>query len=105
MVTHDVEALRCLVDTIWHIQQGVVRVFHGRYDDYQRELAIKQAAIEQALSGLKRQKQDAHQALMKEQLRAKNSRIGGEKKIENRKWPTVVISDNYNSRSMTTIIP
>lgn len=89
MVTHDVEVLRCLVDTIWHIQQGAVHVFHGSYDDYQRELAIQQASIEQALSGLKRQKQNTHQALMKEQLRAKNSRIGGQKKIENRKWPTV----------------
>lgn len=89
VVTHDVELLQNTIDTIWHIHNGQVHIFSGTYNDYQRELAIKQAAIEQALSGLKRQKQDAHQSLMKEQLRAKNSRIGGEKKIENRKWPTV----------------
>lgn len=89
VVTHDVELLQNCIDTIWHIHNGRVHVFSGTYDDYQRELAIKQSSIEQALSGLKRQKQDTHQSLMKEQLRAKNSRIRGEKHIEQRKWPTI----------------
>lgn len=59
------------------------------YEDYQRERAIQYHAITQELSRLSRQKKEAHRSLMKEQKRAKNSRIGGEKKIENRKWPTV----------------
>lgn len=88
VVTHDVELLN-LFDAVWHIDQGMIRVFTGCYEDYQRELTIQYQAIEQELSQLSRQKKDAHRALMKEQVRAKNSRIGGEKKIENRKWPTV----------------
>lgn len=89
VVTHDVELLS-LFDAVWHIDQGIIRVFTGCYEDYQRELTIQYKAIEQELSQLSRRKKDAHRALMKEQVRAKNSRIGGEKKIENRKWPTVV---------------
>jgi ATPase subunit of ABC transporter with duplicated ATPase domains len=89
IVTHDVELLRDIVDTIWHIDQGRVRVFTGSYDDYRHELAIQYQSIEQELSLLSKQKKTEHLALMKEQTRAKNSRIGGEKKIENRKWPTI----------------
>ena len=89
VVTHDVELLSKTVDTIWHIDQGRINVFKGCYEDYQRERAIQYHAIEQELSRLSRQKKDAHRSLMKEQTRAKNSRMGGEKKIENRKWPTV----------------
>lgn len=89
IVTHDVELLRHTVDTIWHIDQGVVRIFSGSYDDYQHQLSIEYQSIEQELSQLSRQKKDAHHSLMKEQARAKSSRVGGEKKIENRKWPTV----------------
>lgn len=90
IVTHDVELLRQTVDTIWHIDQGYIRVFDGAYDDYQRELTIQYQSIEQKLSQLDRQKKQSHRDLMKEQTRAKHSRIGGEKKIENRKWPTIV---------------
>jgi len=89
VVTHDVELLSQAVDTIWHIDQSRINVFKGSYEDYQRERAIQYHAIEQELSQLSRQKKDAHRSLMKEQTRAKNSRMGGEKKIENRKWPTV----------------
>lgn len=89
VVTHDVELLSQSVDTIWHIDQNRINVFKGSYEDYQRERAIQYHAIEQALSQLSRQRKDVHRALMKEQTRAKNSRMGGEKKIENRKWPTV----------------
>ena len=90
IVTHDVALLRHTVDTIWHIDQGRVRVFSGSYDDYRHELAIQQQSIEQEVSMLSRQKKDAHLSLMKEQARAKHSRATGEKNIERRKWPTVV---------------
>lgn len=89
VVTHDVELLSQVVDIIWHIDQGRICVFTGSYEDYRRELSIQYQSIEQELSQLSRQKKDVHQSLMKEQTRAKNSRLGGEKKIENRKWPTV----------------
>ncbi|MDF1828059.1 MAG: ABC-F family ATP-binding cassette domain-containing protein [Legionellaceae bacterium] len=89
VVTHDVELLRSTIDTIWHIDQGKVRVFSGAYDDYRRELMIQYQSIEQELSQLSRQKKDTHLSLMKEQARAKHSRLGGEKKIKNKKWATV----------------
>lgn len=88
VVTHDLELLS-LFDSIWHIDQGMIRVFTGSYEDYRRELAVQHQATLQELSQLSRQKKDTHRSLMKEQARAKNSRIGGEKKIENRKWPTI----------------
>lgn len=89
VATHDVELLQNTIDTIWHIDSGRVHVFSGNYDDYQREIAIKRSSTLQELLALKRQKQDVHQSLMKEQARAKNSRIRGEKHIQQRKWPTV----------------
>jgi len=89
VVTHDVELLNQAVDIIWHIDQGRISVFTGSYEDCQRERVIQYQAIEQELSQLSRQKKDTHRLLMKEQMRAKNSRAGGEKKIENRKWPMV----------------
>ncbi len=90
IVTHDVELLRNTVDTIWHIDQGRVRVFSGSYDDYRHELARRYQLIEQELALLSKQKKETHRSLMKEQTRAKNSRISGEKNIERRKWPTIV---------------
>lgn len=89
MATHDVELLTQVVDTIWHMEQGRLSVFRGSYEDYQQALAIQRRCIEQELSQLSKQKKIAHHALMKEQTRAKNSRLGGEKKINNKKWPTI----------------
>jgi ATPase subunit of ABC transporter with duplicated ATPase domains len=96
MVTHDVELLQHTSDTIWHIDQGRVHVFTGSYDDYQREMAIKRNSIEQTLASLNRQQKDMHQALMQEQTRAKNSRIRGEKHIQQRKWPTIRSATNVS---------
>ncbi|RJT43724.1 ABC transporter ATP-binding protein [Legionella taurinensis] len=90
MVTHDVELLNATVETIWHIDNGRVAVFSGRYDDYQHEMKIQRSAIADELADLNRKKEQAHHALMQEQARAKSSRIRGEKHIQQRKWPTIV---------------
>lgn len=91
VVSHDVELLgACIIDTLWHIQNGEIIVFSGNYDDYMRETQNQRASLEKELFLLDRQKRGAHQALMKEQARAKNSRSKGEKHIEERKWPTIV---------------
>ncbi len=90
MVTHDVELLDETAETIWHIDNGRVAVFSGSYSDYQHETRIKRAAIAEELADLNRKKNQAHQKLMQEQTRAKNSRIRGEKHIKQRKWPTIV---------------
>lgn len=90
LATHDLELLRSSIDTLWHIDNGSIHVFSGNYDNYIRDLTMKRASIEQALSGLERQKKQTHLALMKEQKREKNSRLHGEKCINQKKWPTIV---------------
>lgn len=102
IVTHDVEVLNNLIDTIWHIDNGRVHVFSGNYEDYQRERAIKRNSLEDAVSSLKRQKKIMHQSLMKEQTRAKNSRLHGEKHIEQRKWPTVRSATKLSNAAETS---
>lgn len=87
IVSHDVELLRTCIDTLWHIDNGRVTIFSGNYDDYMRERSSKRAAIERELSHLEKEKKETHHALMKEQDRASKSRAGGEKKVEQRKWP------------------
>jgi len=91
-VSHDVELLRTCVDTLWHIDNGKITVFSGNYDDYMQEISRRRGAIEQELKALERDKKQSHFDLMKEQARAKNSRLNGEKHIGQRKWPTIVSS-------------
>ena len=102
MVTHDVELLNATVDTIWHIDNGQVAIFSGCYEDYQREIRIKRAAIAQEIADLNRQKEQAHHALMQEQARAKSSRIRGEKHIQQRKWPTIVSDSKARNAQETS---
>ncbi len=87
VVSHDTELLRTMADTLWHIDNGKIQVFSGNYEDYQSEIMLKRASIEQELSRLNRQRKDTHQALMKEQTRAAKSRAKGEKSIREHKWP------------------
>lgn len=98
--THDTALLRYM-DTLWHLDEGKLKVFPGNYDDYMRERRSKRESIEQELLRLDRQKRDTHQALMKEQERAKKSNERGEKSIQNRKWPTIV-SDEKARRAIET---
>lgn len=88
LVTHDIELLTA-VNTIWHVDNGSITVFNGRYDEYLEEQKHKKQALESAVKGLNYQKIQAHEKLMQEQHRAKNSKVRGEKYIEQRKWPTV----------------
>ena len=56
IVTHDIDVLNSVIDTIWHIENSRIHVFCGNYDDYQHELGIKRNSIEEAVTSLKRQK-------------------------------------------------
>lgn len=109
MVTHDVELLQSLVGSIWHIDNGKVHVFSGCYDDYIREVENQRASIEADTRILNRQKRQMHDDLMKEQARAKSSRLRGEKHIQQRKWPTIVseskalLSQETSGRKKTAI--
>ncbi len=83
--THDEEFIRACADTIWHINQGKISVFTGDYDSYLAESAIKTQSILDEVNQLNNEKKNAHIALMKEQTRAKNSRMSGEKKLDNKR--------------------
>lgn len=89
IASHDIELINTVTDTLWHIDLGQVTVFRGTYFDYQQILEDKKASIEQELSRIVRQKKESHLALMKEQERNKRARVQGEKKITQRKWPTI----------------
>jgi ATPase subunit of ABC transporter with duplicated ATPase domains len=86
IVSHDIELLRCCVDTLWHIDEAKVRIFTGNYDDYIREIKAKRASIEREITCFDRQKQNIHNSLMKEQKRTAKSKAKGKKKIENKRW-------------------
>jgi len=92
VVSHDVELLRTCVGTFWHIQDGTIAIFSGSYDAWRQELDDRRASIEHELGMLDRQKKQTHKDLMKEQTRAKKSKLKGEKKREQGHWPTLVAS-------------
>lgn len=101
VVSHDIEFLNSCVDILWHIDNGKVHVFLGRYDDYMTQIKIQRISVEQKLAKLGHQKKEAHQDLMKEQERAKKSDLRGQKSIQQRKWPTIV-SDEKARRAVET---
>ena len=86
IVTHDPEILRNCVDTIWHIDNGVVKIFRGNYDDYIRENQLKFSKLHEQLDSIKYQKKKLHEKLQKEQERQAHSKASGEKKIKNKRW-------------------
>ncbi len=90
VVSHDTELLRECTDILWHIDNGKIHIFSGKYDDYIHEIKLKRTSIEGELNFLSRQKRDVHNKLMQEQQRASKSKSKGEKSIDQNKWPTVV---------------
>ncbi|KTD67601.1 ABC transporter ATP-binding protein [Legionella santicrucis] len=89
IASHDIELINAVTNTLWHIEPGKITAFKGDYLDYQRLLTERKTSIDQELAKLVCQKKEMHLALMKEQERTKRSRIQGEKKIAQRKWPTI----------------
>ncbi len=103
IVTHDRELLRNVIDTIWHVANGSVTIFNGRYENYLELQKHKEQSLESRIRDLNYQKTQAHETLMKEQHRAKNSKVRGEKHIKERKWPTIGSAAKM-SRSVTTAV-
>ena len=89
IVSHDVEMLDNCVDTLWHIHDGHIDIFTGKYSIYRERLKKEKQKLLAHIAQLKQAKQQQHIALMHEQQRAKSSRSQGEKNIEQRKWPTI----------------
>lgn len=101
VVSHDKELLDNCVDTIWHVEDQKVVVFHGRYEDYRKERRAKRGSLQKKLEGIHKEAKETHIDLMKEQKRAAKSKAKGKKGIENKKWPTVV-SNAKASRAQET---
>jgi len=89
LVTHDTALLDQVCDTVWHIGDEKITVFHGRYADYVAQREMRRNAIEQQLLAVKREQQRSHTALMKEQERASHARARGLKAIQQSKWATI----------------
>lgn len=88
VATHDVELLAHF-NALWSIEQKQVVCFQGSYFDYMEQRRQHLEQIEHTLHHLKREQEKNHEALMREQQRAKQSRSQGKKHIEKKKWPTV----------------
>jgi ATPase subunit of ABC transporter with duplicated ATPase domains len=89
LVTHDEALMNQVCDTIWHIAQNKITIFHSRYADYLAEQQLQREILEKKLASIKRAQQDTHDALMKEQERASHAKKRGEISIKNRKWATI----------------
>ncbi len=81
VVTHDVELLRNCIDTIWHIDQGYVSVFHGSYDNYMHELIRKKQSIENQRSAVKLSERVLKEKIKKNQERISKRKAYGKKKV------------------------
>lgn len=90
VVSHDVELLRAHVDRLWHISDGQIIVFSGKYDDYLARHGAARLALETEKDELSKEKRRAHQQLMKEQQRAAKSRQVGELNRQRGKWAPIV---------------
>lgn len=101
LVSHDPELIGQCTDIVWHIEDEKVQVFHGDYLDYLQERRNRHGAIEHALKLVDREREAAHEALMRERQRAAKSKRRGEKSIDQRKWPTVV-SKSKTGRAVET---
>jgi ATPase subunit of ABC transporter with duplicated ATPase domains len=102
IASHDVKVLRCCVNKLWHIDNGKVKIFSGRYDDYLCEIKQRRQSLEQELRVLDHKNNSAHDALMKEQERAKKSQIRGRKKRSQGHWSTLVAGAKKQQAQTTT---
>ena len=58
VVSHDVELLRTCIDTIWHIEHGVINIFTGNYNDYMRQRQLERSSAEHQKRALNVQKKN-----------------------------------------------
>ena len=90
LISHDPGLLtQKFLNTFWHLENHEIRIFTGEYQDYKNLLIQEKSHLEHQKKSLKQAQEQAHESLMKEQVRAKNSKQKGQKSIENKKWPTV----------------
>jgi ATPase subunit of ABC transporter with duplicated ATPase domains len=102
IVSHDVELLRNSIDTLWHIDNGQIKIFNGKYDDYHNAILQERHSIENELSSLAKEKKEAHKSLMKEQKRAKKAKQYGEKLVKQKRWLPALGNLKESSAKKTT---
>lgn len=101
VVSHDVELLQQNFDIIWHIDNGKINIFSGKHTDYLEQTLIKRKIIEKQLNEIDKNKKEIHQSLMREQHRASQSKMKGEKNIENKRWIKAVANENASNARKT----
>jgi len=90
LISHDPGLLtQNFLTHFWHLENQRIKIFMGEYQDYKNLLIQEKSHLENQKKLLKQAQEQAHESLMKEQVRAKNSKQKGQKSIENKKWPTV----------------
>jgi ATPase subunit of ABC transporter with duplicated ATPase domains len=101
VVSHDVELLRNSIDTLWHIDNGKIKIFNGKYDDYRNTILQERSNIADELSSLAKRKKEVHKSLMKEQVRTKKASKRGERLVEQKRWIPAVgdLKANYATRT------
>lgn len=101
IATHDIHLINSVAECLWHINEDSINIFSGSYGNYMREREKERHTLEQEIEHLNRKKTKMHESLMKEQKRAKQSKIQGQNSIERRKWPTIVSKSKANRASKT----
>jgi ATPase subunit of ABC transporter with duplicated ATPase domains len=101
IISHDVELLRNSIDTLWHIDNGQIKIFNGKYDDYRNVILQQRRGIQDELALLAKEKKETHKALMKEQERAKKSKRRGYRLVEQKRWLPALgdLKANYATRT------
>jgi ATPase subunit of ABC transporter with duplicated ATPase domains len=90
MVSHDGELLKGCAATLWDIDGGGVNIFNGGFDNYLAQRRLMRASLEAEINALDKEMGAAHKALMREQQRAKNSRVYGKKSAEAGRWAPII---------------
>lgn len=85
VASHDVELIDNCFDTIWHIHDQKIYIFHGNYSDYIKNNDMLLEKRERNKKDLQKNKQNMHEKLMQEQIRESKSRKNGENALQKRK--------------------
>ena len=101
VVSHDTELLNACVNTLWHIDNGEITIFQGKYDNYRQSILQTRKNIEAGLSALAKEKKQNHKSLMAQQQKAKKSKQRGEKLTRQKRWLPAVSDAKQSSAQIT----
>jgi ATPase subunit of ABC transporter with duplicated ATPase domains len=102
VATHDSELLDKCIDTLWHIENGRIHIFHGKYSDYMAERSLKKDSIEKEMSRLERKRKKTQKSLEKEQQRASKSRAKGIRNAQKKRVDKIAAKGMANNAQAAT---